>query len=142
MNNIARLTRFSSLACLPGLIFFCNPTLEAAERMATGQWEFAMTTDGSTRTLKQCITAEKANEVNGDSKSGHEIVEKNAKGRCAIKSYEIAGDTVSYSLTCGTTDIESVTTFHGDSSAGYKVTTTAGNSVSIEIKALRLAACT
>jgi len=113
----------------------------AAERMATGQWEFTMTTDGSTHAMKQCITAEKANEVNGDSKSGREYAEKNAKGRCTIKSYEIAGDTVSYSLTCGSRDIQSVTTFHGDSSEGVLTTTDEGKPVRTQVKARRLGAC-
>lgn len=141
MVNISRLKSFSYLASFAVLVFLCSPTIRAAERMASGEWEFAMTTDGSTRTIKQCITPDKASEVNGDSKSGRDSVEKSAKGRCAVKSYEIAGDTVSYSLTCGGTQIESVTTFHGDSSEGSKVTTTAAESIKTQIKARRLGAC-
>ena len=100
-----------------------------------------MTTDDSTRTVKQCITTEKANEVNGDSKSGREYAEKNAKGRCAINSYEIAGDTVSYSLTCGGREIKSVTTFHGDSSDGILTTTDEGKPIRTQVKARRLGVC-
>jgi len=140
MTRMSRMKRFSSLVLLGGLCC-CIPGLIAAERMASGQWEFAMTTDGSTRTMSQCITAEKASEFNGDSKSGRDHAEKSAKGRCAIKSYEIAGDTVSYSLTCGTTGIESVTTFHGDTSDGSLVTTTDGKSIKTHVKARRLGAC-
>jgi Protein of unknown function (DUF3617) len=124
-----------------GLLFFCATSFGATERMAAGQWEFVMTTDGSARTINQCITAEKANEANGDSKSGREYAEKNAKGRCAIESYEIAGDKVTYGLTCGTAHIESITTFHGNTSEGSKVTTTDGKSVRTEIKGRRLGAC-
>jgi hypothetical protein len=109
--------------------------------MASGQWEFAMTTDGSTHTSSQCITAEKANEVNGDSKSGREYAEKGAQGRCAIKSYVAAGDTVSYSMTCGNREIESTSTFHGDSSDGFVATTTDGKIVRTQVKARRLGAC-
>jgi Protein of unknown function (DUF3617) len=139
MIRIARGQRFSFL--VSSLICFCSPALDAAERMISGQWEFTMTTDGSTRTSKQCMTPEKASEFNGDSKSGREIAEKNAKGRCTIKSYEIEGDKVSYSLACGVTEIESVTTFHGDSSEGSMVTTTAGKPVKTEVKARRVGAC-
>ena len=140
MTRISRLKRFSSLALLGGLCC-CMPALRAAERMVSGQWEFSMTTEGATRTMRQCITADKAGEFNGDSKSGREYAEKNAKGRCAINSYEIAGDTVSYSLACGSTGIQSVTTFHGDTSDGSLITTTEGKSVSTQIKARRLGAC-
>ena len=140
MTCISALKSFASLALLGGL-FCCIPSLRAAERMASGQWEFTMTTDGSTRTMSQCITAEKASEFNGDSKSGRDYAEKSAKGRCAIKSYEIAGDTVSYALSCGTTRIESITTFHGDTSDGSLVTTTAGKSVTTQVKARRLGTC-
>jgi len=140
MTYVSALKYFSSLALLGGLC--CSiPGLKAAERMTSGQWEFTMTTDGSTRTMRQCITAEKASEFNGDSKSGRDYAEKSAKGRCAIKSYEIAGDTVSYALTCGTTGIESVTTFHGDTSDGSLVTTTEDKSIKTHVKARRLGAC-
>ena len=109
--------------------------------MASGQWEFTMTTDGHSHTMSQCITPDKASEFNGDSKSGRDHAEKSAKGRCAIKSYEIADDTLSYSLTCGTTAIESITTFHGHTSDGSLVTTTEGKSIRTEVKARRLGAC-
>lgn len=109
--------------------------------MASGQWEFTLTTDGHAHTMSQCITPDKASEFNGNSKSGRAHAQKSAKGRCAIKSYEIAGDTVSYSLTCGAMAIESVTTFHGDTSDGSLVTTTEGKSVRTQVKARRLGAC-
>ena len=140
MSNVPQWQRFLSPAAI-GALCFGSPALQGAELMHPGQWEFAMTTDGSTHTASQCITAEKANEVNGDSKSGREVAERNAKGRCAIKSYEIAGEKVTYSLACGTRQIDSVTQFHGDSSDGYLVTTTDGTPVRTEVKAHRLGAC-
>ncbi len=51
-----------------------------------------MTTDDSTRTLTQCITAEKASEVNGDTQSARANAEKHSNGRCTIKSFDVAGD--------------------------------------------------
>jgi hypothetical protein len=141
MIDIPWLKRLLSPAALCGLLFFCAPHIYAAERLASGQWEFAMTTDGSTRTISQCITAEKAKEVNGDSKSGREYAEKGAKGRCSVRSYDVSGDTVSYSLMCGSTQIESVQTYHGDSSDGTKTTTTDGKTVKTQVKARRLGAC-
>lgn len=134
------LLKYISLA-LPAGVFCCIASLNAAERMASGQWEFTMTTDGSTRTMSQCMTPDKTSEVNGDSKAGRERAEKNAKGRCTIKSYDIAGDTVSYSLTCGSAEIESVTTFHGNTSDGSLLTTTDGKTTRTQVKARRLGAC-
>jgi len=100
-----------------------------------------MTTDGDTHTVSRCITAEKASEFNGDTKSGREFAEKAAKGRCTINSYEIAGDTVSYSISCSGRQMDSTTTFHGDYSEGSLVTTTDGKSVRTRVKAKRLGAC-
>ena len=140
MTCISQFRYFTSLALL-GVLLCCSPGLGAAERLASGQWEFTMTTDGATRTMSQCITPDKASEFNGDSKSGREHAEKSAKGRCAIKAYDITGDTVSYSLSCGTTQIESVTNFHGDTSDGSTVTTTDGKSTTTLVKARRLGAC-
>lgn len=109
--------------------------------MVPGQWEFALTTDGFTHTMSQCITAEKALQFNGDSKSGRERAEKDAKGRCAISSYEIAGDVVTYSMTCGTMHMDSVTTFHGDTSDGTLVSTAQGKTTRTQVKARRSGAC-
>ena len=140
MTNILRFRRFLSHTALCGL-FICSPCVNAAERMASGKWEFAMTTDGNTHVMSQCITAEKASEFNGDSKSAREAAEKAAKGRCAINSYDIAGDTVTYSMTCGTLKIDSVTKFHGDSSDGSLVSTANGLTTTTQVKARRLGAC-
>jgi hypothetical protein len=140
MINILRFPRFLSHVALCAL-FVCSTCLSAAERMAAGKWEFVMTTDGHAHTMSQCITAEKASQFNGDSKYGREQAEKDAKGRCTINTYEIAGDTVSYSMTCGATQIDSVTTFHGDTSDGSLVSTSAGKSFKTQVKARRLGAC-
>jgi hypothetical protein len=136
----------SQASLSPAVLFalfscFCSPLVVAAERMDRGQWEFAMTTDGSTRTFKQCITADKANEVNGDTQSARAFAEKHSNGRCTIKSYEVAGDKVSYSLACGDRQIDSVTTYHGDTSEGSLVTTSDGKSTTAQVKAKRLGAC-
>src|SRR6185295_10109545 len=124
-----------------GLLFGSIAALGAAERLAHGQWEFSMTTDGATRTTSQCISEDKAREFNGDSNSGRERVEKESNGRCTVTSFEISGDVVSYALTCGTREIKSVTSFHGDSSEGSLVGTVDGKSTQTLVKARRLGGC-
>lgn len=141
MNTQSLVRRVSCAAALCAVLVGSVASLGATERMTNGQWEFAMTTDAATRTTSQCISAEKAKEFNGDSRSGREQAEKEAKGRCTVTSFEIAGDVVSYSLACGDREMKSVTTFHGDSSEGSLVTTVGGKSTQTLIKARRLGAC-
>ncbi|MEO8078311.1 MAG: DUF3617 family protein [Acidobacteriota bacterium] len=113
-----------------------------ADRMAAGQWEFTMSRSGEATSVKQCITPDKANEMNGDTKTARAFAEKSAKGRCTIKSYAIQGDTVKYSLACGDRTIDSVTTFHGDTSEGTLTTTTADGKKDLRtVKARRLGSC-
>lgn len=129
------------LRSIGACLFFCSPTVIASERLVPGHWQFAMTTDGATRTMDQCITSEKAAEVNGDSKSGRALAEKNAKGRCSVDAYDVVGDEVSYTLTCGSRMLRSVTIFKGDTSSGSLVTAGDGKSVTTTITAKRVGAC-
>jgi len=55
---------------------------------------------------------------NGDSASGRAAAEKADRGRCAIQAYEIAGNKVSFRMTCGEQTMASTVTFHGDTSEG------------------------
>jgi hypothetical protein len=123
------------------LLVALSSNLFAAERLTSGQYEFAMTTDGATRKFSQCITPSKAAEVNGDTASGRALAEKNANGRCKVDAYEAAGDQVSYTLTCGDRVIRSVTTFHGDSSLGSLATTAQGKTTTAQVSARRVGAC-
>ena len=117
----------------------------AAERMSSGQWESAMTTDGATRNVKFCIDAAEAASNNGDSKTGRDFAEKKAKkagGRCTVESYDIKGDTVSYSMLCGDRTIKSNQAFRGDTSEGVLTTTVQGKApVTTQIKSRRLGSC-
>jgi hypothetical protein len=114
----------------------------AAERMTAGQWEFTLTGNGESRTIKQCVTPDQANEMNGDSKTARAFAEKRAKGRCTIKSYDVQGSTVQYALICGDRTIQSTTTFRGDTSEGTQTTTTSDGKIdSRTVKARRLGTC-
>jgi len=117
-------------------------SVRAAERMAAGQWEFTLTGNGESRVVKQCITPDQANEMNGDTKTARAFAEKRANGRRTIKSYDIHGDTVKYALICGDRTIETTTTFTGDTSEGTQTITTADGKVDARTtKARRLGAC-
>jgi hypothetical protein len=56
--------------------------VSAADRLHAGLWEFTSTTDGKANTFKQCVTAEKAGSVNGDTKTGRAYAEKEAPSSC------------------------------------------------------------
>jgi hypothetical protein len=126
------------------LLILAIPAAAAAERIASGKWEFAMTTDGATRTVTACISPAEATSINGDSKTGRDFAEKKAGkagSSCAIKSYEIKGDTVSYSLTCGSRTITDTTAFHGESSEGVKTVTYEGKTSTTRVKSRRVGTC-
>jgi hypothetical protein len=143
MKTTIILKRFLFLTSICGLLLAATPPLRAAERMAAGKWEFTMTGDGGSRTFSQCMTPDQANEANGDTKTARAYAEKKAKGRCTIKSYDIQGDTVKYSLACGDRTIDSTTTYHGgNTSEGVLKTTTADGKVDTRtVKARRVGAC-
>ena len=142
--NSTRTRRYKILlgqVCVLLLPFLDSPVAEAAERIAGGKWESAMTTDGQTRTVSYCISAAEAASINGDSKTGRAFAEKKSAGSCAISSYEIKGDTVSYSLTCGARTITDTTAFHGDTSEGVKTVTNEGKTTTTRLKSHRIGTC-
>jgi len=124
-----------------GLLFAVTVAVRAADRMAPGQWEFTLTGGGESRTTKQCISPDQANEMNGDARTARGFAEKRTKGRCTIASYEIEGNTVKYSLTCGDRTIASRTTFTGETSEGTLTTTANGKVDAKTVTARRLGAC-
>jgi Protein of unknown function (DUF3617) len=142
MKYLAILRWTPRLTSVFGFLLVATTSLWAADRMAAGQWEFTLTGNGESRTINQCMTTDQANEMNGDSKTARAFAEKRTKGRCTIKSYDIQGDTVKYSLVCGDRTIDSTTTFRGNTSEGTLNTTTADGKVDAKIvKARRLGAC-
>ena len=120
------------------------PVAEAADRIVSGKWEAAMTTDGATRTVSYCVDAAEATSINGDSRSARDFAEKKAKkagSSCAITSYEIKGDTGSYSMTCGSRTITDKTTYHGETTEGVKTITNEGKTVTTHLKSHRIGTC-
>jgi hypothetical protein len=129
---------FVSLAVLT---LFATPALRAADRMKSGKWEYTMTTDGETKSLRNCVTPEEAAGVNGDSRTARAWAEKKAGGRCAIEEFKIDGDVVSYTIVCGDRTIRSTSTYSGESFEGILTTTYGGHDTSTRVKAKRLGAC-
>jgi Protein of unknown function (DUF3617) len=125
-------------------IVLVTPAAHAANRLASGKWEAAMTADGATKTVTYCITPEEATSINGDSKTGREFAEKKAQkagSNCAFKSYEIKGNTGSYALACGDRTITDTTVYNGETSEGVKTVTNAGKTITTRLKSRRVGTC-
>ena len=116
--------------------------VEAADRMALGQWEFTMTTKGVAHVSKYCVDADLAAVVNGDSRTGRAAAERNAaKTNCKVTDFTVKGDTVTHAMTCGDRTILSTATYHGDSYEGAMKTRTGSIETTTDVKARRLGAC-
>ena len=121
-----------------------TPAASAADRVVSGKWEAAMTTDGATKTVSYCVSPAEATSINGDSKTGRDFAEKKAeklRSTCKIKSYEIKGDTVLYSLACGDRTISDKTVFHGETSDGVKTLIYDGKTTTTHVKSRRIGTC-
>lgn len=100
-----------------------------------------MTTDGRAGTITSCVTPEQAAAANGDTRSARAAAEKAAKGRCTFPAFAVSGDTVTYTMDCSGTVIESTATYHGDTMTGVLKTTRQGKSSTTTVRAHRLGAC-
>lgn len=131
----------TALLAAIGLTMAAAP-LSAADRMQTGEWEFTSSTKGEANTFKRCITPADTGSVNGNTKSARAFAEKQAGGQCKITDYRAEGNTVSYSMVCGSRTIRSTATYHGDRFEG-DVAMTANGAAEIvsHVTARRLGAC-
>ncbi len=136
MNPARRVALVSALA------FGCfAQNMFAADRIAAGKWEAAMTTDSETHTVSYCVKPEDATAINGDTKTGRESAEEKGGARCKVIAYEAKGDTVSYSLLCGERTISDKTSYHGDTSEGTKTVTFEGETSTTTLKSKRVGPC-
>ncbi len=106
------------LASLPGLMALAPVPLRAADRLIPGEYQATVTVDGATRTFTHCVTAAEAKWMSADAKTGRAAIEKYLKGACTMQAYDVTGDTVSYTMACGTNIVKSKTTYHGGSFEG------------------------
>ena len=119
-----------------------STTARAADRMQPGLWEFTMSTDGNSHTATQCVTAQDALSANGDTKAARAAAEKKAgPSACVIKTYDVSGAVVTYTIACRDTLIESTQTYHGDSAEGVLKSTRDGKKATTSVKGRRVGPC-
>ena len=137
MNSILRALYPATL----GVALVAASSAFADDRVKGGNWEATMDSEGSVNKIVFCIDAAQATALNGDSKAGKDFAERKSGARCAVKSYETNGDTLSYTLSCGPRAITDVTHFHGETSDGVKTVTFEGKTITTRVKSKRLGPC-
>ncbi len=141
------MTKMSQTTSLMGLVGGVAMTLmagflSASDRVRIGQWEVVSTGGGQTRTHKACVSAAEAGAVNGDAKASRAFVEKMLPASCKFTDYKVEGNSMSSTMTCGTTTVRSVTTYHGDSyNSESKTKVGAGSEAISHVNAKRLGDC-
>lgn len=133
-------TRSAVLATAIALTMYAA-SLSAADRMRTGQWEVTSTSNGQTRSFKNCVKAEEAGAINGDAKTSRAYTEK-LTGQCKFSDYKVDGNTVTSVMTCGPSTVRTTTTYHGDSyQSDSKTKIGSGAEVASHISAKRIGDC-
>jgi Protein of unknown function (DUF3617) len=145
MMSILPTKRIVLISLLSSLIAVAALPLLAADRQIPGQYEFTVTADGKTQVSTHCVTPDDAKAVNADAKAGREYAEKATKGACSVTTYEVKGDTVSYSMACGDSVRTNSTKYHGDTFDGDTTYTFPGQGKRmvrvVRIKAKRIGVC-
>ena len=133
-------TRARIIILLSGLVAFAAPTLLAADRLVAGQYEITSTSNG--KTSSYCASPEIAKGTNGDAKSVQAYLESSVKSSsCSIQSFDLTGDTVSYSLTCEGHTTAFRATYHGDHFESDMTSSVNGQSRTTHTTAKRVGAC-
>jgi hypothetical protein len=80
--------------------------------------------------------------MNGDAKASRVYLEKLIPSQCKFTDYKVEGNSVSSTMTCGTTTVRSITKYHGDSYESESMTRTgSAPEVTSHLKAKRLGDC-
>ncbi len=137
-----RKTTGSTIVLISLALSTVSSPLSAADRLRVGQWEVTSTGGGRTKTFKNCVSAAEAAATNGDAKGSRAYMEKLVPAQCAFTEYKVDGNSVSSVMTCGSTTVRSLTTYHGDAyESDSKTKTGAAAEVASHIKARRLGDC-
>ncbi len=106
-------------------------TALAGNRTQAGLWETKMSVgSGEPMIATGCITGTEAVAMNGDLDTIRQYLEQttatNTQGRCSIKNVALNDNRLDVTTVCGTTEVISKTTYHGDH---YESTSSGGASI-------------
>jgi hypothetical protein len=127
---------------LAALILIVAPSLKAAERMKSGQWELTFTAAGQSHTSTKCATPEEVKAINGTpAEVRAEVEEKTKAGNCSVENFKMEGDVVSYTTNCAGTSTTETTSYHGDTFEMVMSTKEAPDGATAHAKGRRLGVC-
>ena len=137
--HLAIRLRLFVILCLTSLLF--PAVLHASISITPGQYQLTMTKDGKPfNTMTQCFTPENSNF--GDAKAGRALIEKTFKEQgCTLKTYDVTGNKVSYSLSCGATMMSISATYQQQGFEGDTTTKGPQTSFSVHTSAKRIGPC-
>ncbi len=85
----------------------------AGERIVAGEYEVTSTRDGKTTTSSYCTTPEIAKGTNGNAQEVRSYLENSVK-TCQISAFDLAGDTINYTMTCSGMKTTIHVVYYGD----------------------------
>jgi hypothetical protein len=140
MKSSREFVRAAALFCLIAQVLV---VAQAADRMATGQWELATTTKGETQVMKFCADPATLAIANGDARSGREaLVKLHAASGCKVTDFKADAAMVSYSLTCPDRTVQASETYTGAAYEGVLRTKLASGALDVSnYKGRRLGPC-
>lgn len=117
-------------------------SLQAADRMRSGQWEATVTAGGQTSTNTHCISPEQVKTANGSREEIRASLEKSAASlHCTLDDFKIEEKTVSYVYSCPGKSTQSKTFYNGDSYVTILTLKTGSQVKTSEFRGRRLGAC-
>ena len=131
-----------ALLSLVTLILATKPTLQASERMKSGQWEVSVTDNGRTATSTHCDTPEQVKTANGRSEEVRASLEKSASSlHCTLQDFKMESATISYTYACPGRSTATKTSYHGDSYETSVTSKVGAEEHTRQIKGRRLGEC-
>jgi hypothetical protein len=140
-HSVTILVRRSPRVFLLSVFLACAATTAfAGDRIVAGEYEVTSTRAGKTTTSSYCTTPEIAKGTNGNAQEVRSYLENSVK-TCQISAFDLAGDTINYTMTCNGTTTTIHAVYHGDHFEGDMTNNHGGQTSVAHTTAKRTGAC-
>jgi hypothetical protein len=113
-HSVTILARRSALVFSLFVFIACvTTTAFAGDRIVAGEYEVTSTRAGKTTTSSYCTSPEIAKGTNGNAQEVRTYLENSVK-TCKISAFDLAGDTINYTMTCNGMSTTIHVVYHGD----------------------------
>jgi hypothetical protein len=117
-------------------------SLQATDRMKSGQWEATVTGGGRSATNTHCVTQEQAKIANGSPEEIRASLEKSAATmHCKLQDFKLEKNSVSFLYACPTGSTKSITEYSGDTYDTTVITKNGAEEHTAQFKGRRLGDC-